>query len=245
MLAIWSLVPLPFLNPAWTSGSSQFTQGWSIAWRNLSITLLACEMNAICVVVWTFFGIALLWAWSDLSFDLFLWPLLSGLPFPTPGDLPHLGSNPHLLCWQADSLPLSHPGSPNYHVAGYKILHWRSLSFRIVEALLHFLLISSVIVKKLDAFPIPLILPGLPSLHPRNFQNVLWIYRILKYLNAVGPTHSLCWAFCKHFWFRNKCSSLLRNLLMLFFQVCLFIFLRYFSFSVFLFPVLKCLFWHF
>ena len=24
MLAIWSLVPLPFLNPAWTSGSSQF-----------------------------------------------------------------------------------------------------------------------------------------------------------------------------------------------------------------------------
>ena len=25
MLAIWSLVPLPFLNPAWTSGSSRFT----------------------------------------------------------------------------------------------------------------------------------------------------------------------------------------------------------------------------
>ena len=25
MLAIWSLVPLPFLKPAWTSGSSQFT----------------------------------------------------------------------------------------------------------------------------------------------------------------------------------------------------------------------------
>ena len=25
MLAIWSPVPLPFLNPAWTSGSSQFT----------------------------------------------------------------------------------------------------------------------------------------------------------------------------------------------------------------------------
>ena len=26
MLAIWSLVPLPFLKPAWTSGSSQFTK---------------------------------------------------------------------------------------------------------------------------------------------------------------------------------------------------------------------------
>ena len=30
MLAIWSLVPLPFLKPAWTSGSSQFTYCWLI-----------------------------------------------------------------------------------------------------------------------------------------------------------------------------------------------------------------------
>ena len=44
MLAISSLVPLPFLNPAWTSGSSRFTYYWSLAWRILSITLLACEM---------------------------------------------------------------------------------------------------------------------------------------------------------------------------------------------------------
>ena len=47
ILAIWSLVPLPFLNPAWTSGSSQFTHCWSLAWRTLSITLLVCEMSAI------------------------------------------------------------------------------------------------------------------------------------------------------------------------------------------------------
>ena len=47
MLAIWSLVPLSFLKPAWTSGSSQFTYCWSLAWRILSITLLACEMSAI------------------------------------------------------------------------------------------------------------------------------------------------------------------------------------------------------
>ena len=32
-LAIRSLVPLPFLNPAWTSGSSQFTYWWNLAWR--------------------------------------------------------------------------------------------------------------------------------------------------------------------------------------------------------------------
>ena len=32
MLAIWSLVPLLFLNPAWTSGSSQFTWTTVEAW---------------------------------------------------------------------------------------------------------------------------------------------------------------------------------------------------------------------
>ena len=47
MLAILSLVPLPLRNPAWTSGSSFFRYCWSLAWRILSIILLACEMSAI------------------------------------------------------------------------------------------------------------------------------------------------------------------------------------------------------
>ena len=64
MLAIWCLVPLPFLNPAWTSGSLWFTYCWSLTWRILSITLLACEMSAV-VVVWAFFGIAFLWDWNE------------------------------------------------------------------------------------------------------------------------------------------------------------------------------------
>jgi len=51
MLAIWSLDPLPFLNPASISGSSPFTYSWSLTWRILSITLLLWEMNAI---VWYF-----------------------------------------------------------------------------------------------------------------------------------------------------------------------------------------------
>ena len=32
--------------PTWTPGSSWFTYCWSLAWRMLSITLLACEMSA-------------------------------------------------------------------------------------------------------------------------------------------------------------------------------------------------------
>ena len=37
---------LPFLKPAWTSGSSQFTYCWSLAWRILSTTLLTCAAAA-------------------------------------------------------------------------------------------------------------------------------------------------------------------------------------------------------
>ena len=54
MLAVWSLVPLPFLKPAWTCGSSWFTYCWRLALRILSITLVACEMSAI-----PFFGIGM------------------------------------------------------------------------------------------------------------------------------------------------------------------------------------------
>ena len=63
MLAIWSLVPLPFLKPAETSGSSWFTYCWSLAWRILSKASMWDECN--CPVVWTFFGTALLWDWKE------------------------------------------------------------------------------------------------------------------------------------------------------------------------------------
>ena len=76
MLAIWSLVPLPFLNPAWTSGISWFMYCWRLTWSNLSITLLACEMIATCVVVWTFFYIAFGIGMKNRHFPV-LWPLLS------------------------------------------------------------------------------------------------------------------------------------------------------------------------
>ena len=49
---IWSLVTLPFINPAWTSGSSWFMYYWSLAWRILNITL-----NVLWH--WLFFGIGM------------------------------------------------------------------------------------------------------------------------------------------------------------------------------------------
>ena len=40
MLEIWSSVPLLFLNPACTSGSSRFMYCWSLAWRILTLPFL-------------------------------------------------------------------------------------------------------------------------------------------------------------------------------------------------------------
>ena len=75
MLAIGSLIPLHFLNPAWTSGISQFTYCWSLAWRMLSITLLAYGWEQLCSslnILWHCLSLGLEW---KLTFSL--WSLLS------------------------------------------------------------------------------------------------------------------------------------------------------------------------
>ena len=68
MLAIWSLVPLPFLKPVWTSGS-WFMYYWSLSWSILNITLLACEINAI--VQWFENFLALTFLRIGMKTDLF------------------------------------------------------------------------------------------------------------------------------------------------------------------------------
>ena len=69
MLAIWSLVSMPFLNPGWTSGSSWFTYSWSLACRILSFTLQAYEMSTI--VRWFEHSLALPFFGIGMKTDLF------------------------------------------------------------------------------------------------------------------------------------------------------------------------------
>ena len=59
-LAIWSLVPLTFLNPACTSASSQFMHYWSLAEGFWALPWEHVKW-AHCAVVWTLFGTTLLW----------------------------------------------------------------------------------------------------------------------------------------------------------------------------------------
>ena len=58
MLAIWSLVPLPFLNPAWTSGSSRLWTSVLLkpGLENFEHYFGTTWDECNCVVVWTFSG---------------------------------------------------------------------------------------------------------------------------------------------------------------------------------------------
>ena len=47
ILAIWSLVPLPFLNPACASGNYWFRYCLNLPWRILNITLLARKVSTM------------------------------------------------------------------------------------------------------------------------------------------------------------------------------------------------------
>ena len=77
MLAIWSLVPLPFLSPACTSGSSQFTLLLKPSLEDFELYLASMQNECNCMIVWTFFGIALLWDWNENWPFPILWPLLN------------------------------------------------------------------------------------------------------------------------------------------------------------------------
>ena len=52
------------------------------------------------------------WTEASLSMGFPKQESWSGLPFPSPGDLPDRGTEPWTSALQADSLPLSHQGNP-------------------------------------------------------------------------------------------------------------------------------------
>ena len=75
ILAILSLV-LPFLNPAWISGSSQFIHCCEPGLENFDYYFASVWDECNCAGVWTSFGIAFLWNWNENWLVPVLWPLL-------------------------------------------------------------------------------------------------------------------------------------------------------------------------
>ena len=104
----------------------------------------------------------------------------SGLPFPSPGDLPDSRvetTSPASSSLQADSLPLSHQGSPTIYIVVVQSLgrvwlfatlwtaaHHASLSFTISPSLLKFMPIELVMLSSHLILCCPLLL--LPSIFP-------------------------------------------------------------------------------
>ena len=77
MLAIWSLVPLPFLEPAWTSGSSWFMYCLKPGLENFEHYFVRVWDDCNCAIVWAFFVTSFLWDWKENWTFPVLWPLLN------------------------------------------------------------------------------------------------------------------------------------------------------------------------
>ena len=79
MLAIWSLIPLSFLSPAWTSGSQWFMYCWSLAWGFWAFLCLRVRWVQLCSslnILWHCLALGLEW---KLTFSS---PVATGLHFP-------------------------------------------------------------------------------------------------------------------------------------------------------------------
>ena len=105
ILVISTLVPLPFLNPAWTSRSSLFMYCWSLAWRILSITLLACGMSAI--VQWFEHSLAMLFLGCEWKLP-FSSPMATAESSKFAGILSAALSRHHLLGFEIIQLEFHH-----------------------------------------------------------------------------------------------------------------------------------------
>ena len=98
-----SLVPLPFLNTVWTSGSSQFTLKPHLEIFEHYFASMGDECN--CAVVWRFFGIAFLWDWNENTFSS---PVATAEFSKFAGILSAALSQHHLLGFEIAQLKVHH-----------------------------------------------------------------------------------------------------------------------------------------
>ena len=91
-------------------GRSSCIQSWLCHWLYATAAAAAESLSRVqlCVTLWTAARKA------PLSIGFSRQEYWSGLPCPPPGDLLDPGIEPRFSALQADSLPLSHQGSPSY-----------------------------------------------------------------------------------------------------------------------------------
>ena len=114
-------VAIPFskrfsLHKDWTRVSCIVSRFFTI-WITCYLIISVCKVLSVMSNSATIWTIA---HQTPLSMGFSRQKYWSGLPFPTLGDLPNPGLNPHLLCllhWQAGSLPPVPPGKPTFSIS--------------------------------------------------------------------------------------------------------------------------------
>ena len=146
----YSLVPLPFLKPTWISGSSRFTYCWSLAWRILTITLLAYE-SEVSRHIRFFVTPCTVAHQAPPSMGFSRQEYWSGLPFPSPGDLPDPGIEPRSPALQEDALTSEPPGKwdPKTYFLFSKI-HLNQILSNQVHSMYSWPWILSICLKKVN-----------------------------------------------------------------------------------------------
>ena len=113
-LEFWTLVPLHL---TWQLSAYHINWGNQAVYITLSIYLVKTTCIYICVLsrVWLFVTPWTVTHQAPLSMGFSWQEYWSGLPSPSPGDLPNSGIKPESPvspALQSDSLPLSHRGCP-------------------------------------------------------------------------------------------------------------------------------------
>ena len=103
------------ITPSWLSGSWTLAKEM-ISLRNLTwLILFHFVVVSYCLVTKLYPTLCDPWTiarQAPLSMGFFRQQYWRRMPFPFPGDLPDSGIKPKSLALQADSLPLTHQGSP-------------------------------------------------------------------------------------------------------------------------------------
>ena len=213
MLAIWSLVPLPFLNSICTSESSWFTYYWSLDWRILSKILLAYEMSAI--VRWFQHSLALPFFGIGMKTDLFqfcghcwvfqiCWPTecstVTASSFKIWNSSTAIPSPP--LALFVVMLPQAHLTSHSrMSGSGWMITplwlswSWRSFLYSSSVYSCHLFLISSASVRSIPFLPfiVPIFAWNVPLV------SLIFLKRSLGFLILLFSSISLHWSLRKAF----------------------------------------------
>ena len=210
MLAIWSLVPLPFLNPAWTSESSRFTYCWSLAWRILSITLLACRWVQLFEhsLALPFFGIGMktdlfqsyghcwdfqiCWHIECSTFpasSFRIWNNSTGIPSPPLALFVVMLLKAHLTLHSRMS------GSRWVITPSWLSASWRSFLYSFCMYSCYLFLISSASLRSIQ------FLSFIEPIFPWNAPLVplIFLKRSLVFPSLLSSSISLCWSLRKAF----------------------------------------------